>query len=178
FEDICDHSRVSELLTVDYSEGVCQPLAYKCDNYSSFSKGFCSSCENNGCRPFGLSIQTNVNKTILTSEVADKGYYLKTSGESPYCEHHYQIVGECNTGVNCEGIMIYIMGKTSNSSHEWFSAKLTKMNDNIYTGLLTINSKKFADPFKATFAFSTINISRQFKQIEVKYMSNANIEVR
>ncbi|RWS19356.1 lipoxygenase-like protein [Leptotrombidium deliense] len=85
-EDICDHIRVSKLLAVDHHrEGICQPVAYQCDDYASFTKGFCASCNNNECRPFGLSIQFDVNVRIPQSEVADKGYYFKTSGKSPYC---------------------------------------------------------------------------------------------
>ncbi|RWS18270.1 pancreatic triacylglycerol lipase-like protein, partial [Leptotrombidium deliense] len=169
----CDHKFLKNVLVVNFSEnGLCEPLAYKCENFASFSVGKCASCENNGCQLLGYSVQTGSNQTLAKPEVINDGYYVKTSKDDPYCVHHYQINAECETNISCDGLNL----KLKSENEDEYVVTLNLLKSSIFTALLTIDSKSVKTPQKFTFASGDCvnECIRLFRKIEVNYISSTN----
>ncbi|XP_054710634.1 pancreatic lipase-related protein 2-like [Uloborus diversus] len=71
---LCNHQRAAYLFTSSIrSERNCQFTTYKCDDYETFQKGECLSCQKDSCGKMGYKAEGSGT------------YYLVTKAEPPYC---------------------------------------------------------------------------------------------
>lgn len=78
----CSHIRAPNLLIDDYSEPLCQPVAYACSSYRDFKNGKCIDCgdDNENCWLVGLS-----ESRPKSPRKQDLEYFYDTDKVEPYC---------------------------------------------------------------------------------------------
>ncbi|BFZ16416.1 hypothetical protein BsWGS_19455 [Bradybaena similaris] len=81
----CNHERSRELFTssilLSSTESSCSFLAYPCQSEDSFMRGECLNCGNRPCPIMGFDASGSFGSRGV--------FYLKTTGSSPFCGHHY-----------------------------------------------------------------------------------------
>lgn len=79
----CNHMRSVEIEFTDFgkNQSHCHPIAYACDDYSSFMAGLCSDCgeENENCVLMGFK------KDPVLIDKASKSYFIKTGDSENLC---------------------------------------------------------------------------------------------
>ncbi|RWS27299.1 triacylglycerol lipase: pancreatic-like protein [Leptotrombidium deliense] len=174
--DDCNHSRVEYLTSIDYQKfGVCQPVAYECENYASFLRGKCGNYENNSFQSYAFDFQlSSLLPVPVTEDVSKKNrqFYVKTSAEAPFCVHHYQIRLKSREHLVCNSLRISLLSKNYR-----VSVKVAKTDQTSMTALLTLDWKTLNNPVRfvsAIISNCASNCSNQIDLVLVDYMSNIN----
>ncbi|XP_035206595.1 pancreatic triacylglycerol lipase-like [Stegodyphus dumicola] len=77
----CSHSRAYELFTASIEEPECKFKSVQCENLDQVANSTCGTCEEN-CVSMGYY---SVNSKDLAQKDSSIIFYLKTTGEDPYC---------------------------------------------------------------------------------------------
>ncbi|XP_003741661.1 pancreatic triacylglycerol lipase [Galendromus occidentalis] len=92
----CNHMRaihyVTTFLENSASNSKCLPIAFACQNYEVFERGYCSDCGSDGSRCAVMSLDGGGNERELTERLNDTvRMYFKTGPTSPFCLYHYNV---------------------------------------------------------------------------------------
>lgn len=79
----CSHYRAVHYFLESF-DGRCPFKAYPCTSYKEFKNVDCTSCPSSGCPMMGFNSLEHHGRL-------EGSFYLKTSGSSPYCVHHYKV---------------------------------------------------------------------------------------
>ncbi|RWS03032.1 Pancreatic lipase-related protein 2-like protein, partial [Dinothrombium tinctorium] len=204
----CNHHRSYKLFLVNpCTLSECQFVGYECKNYDDFQAGKCGECGSNNskCAIFGFLGQSDpvYGKFWLQQEARAKSsnktrkLYFKTSASTPFCLFHYQIKIRFDPSMSRSAtgsIKMNLRGSKRNVNDVEMKAFLLESITSFepghnYTKLFT--SKKSlgsVDGITLTWQFGGAQILDPTKlfnfpklkitNIEVKYMSNIDPEVR
>src|SRR5690348_12387736 len=83
----------------------CYPIAYKCNSYGDYKRGFCTNCTLCNCQVAALPLQLwkdlpdipirfgvlekHLNDSDGFVEALQQTYYMETEIEAPYCSYTY-----------------------------------------------------------------------------------------
>ncbi|RWS02134.1 pancreatic triacylglycerol lipase-like protein, partial [Dinothrombium tinctorium] len=82
----CNHERSIELTAFNFKKfGICQPVAYKCNDYETFLEGQCTECGDHNEKCTLLGIWPQESNYFLTNKASSGRFYLKTRGKRPFC---------------------------------------------------------------------------------------------
>ncbi|XP_003744753.1 pancreatic triacylglycerol lipase [Galendromus occidentalis] len=92
----CNHMRaidyVIQFLENSVVNSTCTPIAFACQNYEIFERGYCSDCGSDGSRCAVMSLDdANHNGGLRKKSNDPVRMYFKTGPKSPFCLHHYNI---------------------------------------------------------------------------------------
>ncbi|XP_023213030.1 uncharacterized protein LOC111615830 [Centruroides sculpturatus] len=85
----CNHQRAVDFFHWSINNNHCRLVGYKCASWEQFLEGKCTDCAPDGSLCSTMGIRADERKTLNETNVK---FYLKTSGDSPFCLQHYKIV--------------------------------------------------------------------------------------
>ncbi|XP_041360079.1 pancreatic triacylglycerol lipase-like [Gigantopelta aegis] len=121
----CSHLR-SHYLFIESINSRCSFDAYQCNSYDDFEFGKCMPCNGKACGHMGF----HADKVKPARGLKHVKYFLKTSGDGPFCRYHYKVQLSFGSqfGARAErgDMFVNLIGKTGQTG------ELTLNKDHMY----------------------------------------------
>ncbi|XP_076346356.1 pancreatic triacylglycerol lipase-like [Tachypleus tridentatus] len=87
----CNHQRAVDFFHHSINSHRCVPVGYACQDWETFLQGRCVDCGVDGSRCAVMGLRAETFKAHKDDSKSVK-MYIKTSGLSPFCLFHYQVI--------------------------------------------------------------------------------------